>query len=375
MPPVAVVDRVVVVRRSYYVTYAHVIIPIPALSRSFSCPCHSSPSCNSDTAGRQNTIVLLRLLFNRLLHQPSRYFITIIMTINTPARPRFGESDINNDVSTVIDIEPEPSSSGDNGISPGALAASSWYFNLSNKAVLVFFPIACFVAILHFSSSSNYVNVKNSVREGGFRVVKAGTTRSTKKSYVTRALKIDDDDKSASVTVDRNRACDVPEHEQLKLDKADSWGYFDELIEKNRETVLLARGVEEYTPKRDFGNLEQHAHDSPEDKEDGVDDNLEPSSIPHRLIFTHKDNLLDCDVSSSVNSEPSLHTYAHNVRDTIKSYKEVWGDDMQVTFLTDEDCRRALYDTEPELLAYYDDLAGMFKGDLCRSAELFLNGG
>jgi hypothetical protein len=179
---------------------------------------------------------------------------------------------------------------------------------------------------------------------------------------------------AASVTVDRNRECDVPEHKQLELDKAASWGYFDEMIEKNRETVLLARSVEEHTPIRDFGNLEQHEHESREDKEDGGNYNLEPS-IPHRLVFTHKDNLLDCDVSSSVNSEPSLHTFAHNVRDTVKSYKEVWGDDIQVTFLTDEDCRRALYETEPELLTYYDNLAGMFKGDLCRSAELFLNGG
>ena len=80
-------------------------------------------------------------------------------------------------------------------------------------------------------------------------------------------------------------------------------------------------------------------------------------------------------MSSSVESEPSLHTFAHNVRDTIKAYEKVWADDLQVTFLTDVECRKALYEAKPELLKYYDDLEGMFKGDLCRSADLYLNGG
>ena len=62
--------------------------------------------------------------------------------------------------------------------------------------------------------------------------------------------------------------------------------------------------------------------------------------------------------------------------DTIDAYKKEWADDdVEVTFLTDEDCRIALSEVEPEFLEYYDDLAGMFKGDLCRSASLYLDGG
>ena len=109
-----------------------------------------------------------------------------------------------------------------------------------------------------------------------------------------------------------------------------------------------------------------------EDNEDGSNKDDAKTFIPRRLLFTHKEDLLDCQVSSS---EPSLHTMAHNVHDTIKAYSEVWGDDMEYDFLTDVECRKAIYKTEPELLAYYDDLEGMFKGDICRSAYLYLNGG
>lgn len=349
--------------------------------------------------------------------------MTKMMKKNTPPPPCFDDNDINdNDVSTESSL-------------PGAPAASSWHFNFSNKTVLVFFPIASFgLAILggivfgtvgHLSSSNN-VNVRSLVGSSGesqqdvtraLRIRKKGNvTHGTSKSQhnathgtskskhnatlFTRSLRIGDDEEDwiedvteavcdvgvgrafafevKDVSVDSDRECDMPEHEQREFDKAASWDYFDELIEKNRETASLARSVEEHTPKRESGDLNLKQHESHEVEEDGGDDNLEletSTSIPHRLIFTHKDNLLDCDVSSSLNSEPSLHTLAHNVRDTIKSYKEVWGDDVQLTFLTDEECRRALYETEPELLTYYDDLQGMFKGDLCRSAELFLNGG
>jgi hypothetical protein len=66
---------------------------------------------------------------------------------------------------------------------------------------------------------------------------------------------------------------------------------------------------------------------------------------------------------------------AHNVRDTIKAYRTVWGDDIEYSFLTDVECHEAIYEAEPELLEYYDGLQGMFEGDVCRSAILYLNGG
>ena len=168
--------------------------------------------------------------------------------------------------------------------------------------------------------------------------------------------------------------CDVPEPEQSDIPA--TWQYYNELIKKNRKIASLARNVREYAPKRGLVEdiiEQQDAED--EDSENGKDvsvKDVDQRFIPHHLVFTHRDNLLDCDVSSS---EPSLHTMAHNVRDTIEAYRQVWGDDMEYNFLTDVECRKAIYEAEPELLAFYDDLEGMFKGDICRSAFLYLKGG
>jgi len=151
------------------------------------------------------------------------------------------------------------------------------------------------------------------------------------------------------------RECDIPEDTV-------TWKYYDSLIDSNRQTAALASSLEEYVP---------------EPVSSGEEDS---SLIPHRLIFTHKLNLLDCDVSSSINTDPGYHTLAHNVHDTINAYKKVWAaedddDDIDVTFLTDEDCVEAISEVEPELLKYYDGLEGMFKGDVCRIAYLYKYGG
>ena len=151
------------------------------------------------------------------------------------------------------------------------------------------------------------------------------------------------------------RECDIPEDTV-------TWKYYDSLIDSNRQTAALARSLEEYVP---------------EPVSRGEEDS---SLIPRRLVFTHKLNLLDCDVSSSINTDPGYHTLAHNVHDTINAYKKVWAaedddDDIDVTFLTDEDCVEAISEVEPELLKYYDGLEGMFKGDVCRIAYLYKYGG
>lgn len=148
-----------------------------------------------------------------------------------------------------------------------------------------------------------------------------------------------------------SRECHVP---------ADTfpWKYYDNLIETNRKTGALARSIKEYVPKRDSTSSEKQ------------------SLIPHRLIFTNKINLLDCNLSSSSTSDPSDHTLAHNVHDTINTYKKEWAsEDVEVTFLTDKECIEAISDVEPELLKYYDDLVGMYKGDICRAAYLYKYGG
>lgn len=153
----------------------------------------------------------------------------------------------------------------------------------------------------------------------------------------------------------QNRECAMPKN------TAD-WNYYDGLVNKNRHTVKVARSVKKYAPKYEL------VEDQEEDGDDSIDE-LGVSQIPHRLLFTHKDNLLDCSVSSSEDSAPSLHTMAENVHDTIKIYQNLWPD-VEVAFLTDADCRKTLSVVEPELLKYYDELDGMFKGDLCRAADL-----
>ena len=174
------------------------------------------------------------------------------------------------------------------------------------------------------------------------------------------------------VAFDFNPKCDVPEQSDIP----DTWHIYDELIKKNRKMASMARNVKEYAPKRglveDIIEQQDAEDEDSDDKDTSKDKDMDELFIPHNLIFTHEDNLLDCEVSSS---EPSLHTMAHNVRDTIGAYRQVWGDDMEYTFLTDVDCRKAIYEAEPKLLAYYDRLPGMLKGDICRSAYLYLNGG
>ena len=184
---------------------------------------------------------------------------------------------------------------------------------------------------------------------------------------VMEAEELEDVPDASISIVDEPRTCDVPKVENTATA---AWSYYDGLIDKNRNTVATARSVEAYSPKHKLEFDEDLELD--DEGESGED---ESATIPHRIVFTHKENLFSCDVSSSVESEPSLHTLAHNVRDTISAYKKVWPDDTEVAFLTDIHCRKALFVVEPKLLDYFDSLEGMIKGDLCRAADLYLNGG
>jgi len=91
-------------------------------------------------------------------------------------------------------------------------------------------------------------------------------------------------------------------------------------------------------------------------------------NIPRRLIFTHKDSLLE------TKDPPVLYD---NVQKTIEKYRQAWGDpDAPVWFLNDTDCRAAVYATKPDLLTYFDrEPHGSWKADICRVAALYLTGG
>lgn len=151
---------------------------------------------------------------------------------------------------------------------------------------------------------------------------------------------------------DVSPVCEVP-----KATNTDSWDYYSGLVNKNLLTAKLAREIYEYkgAKAKAMGSEEGEV-------------------IPRRLVFTDKENILDCSISASISSPPDLYMLAENVRATIRAYQDVWPD-AEIVFLTDTDCRRALNDLEPELLEYFDNLPGMFKGDICRVADLLVNGG
>ena len=198
-------------------------------------------------------------------------------------------------------------------------------------------------------------------REGGIPIIKIRARASSLPSkndplhldlaMIKQAEIIEKEILLADHRTSTSRECHMPADALL-------WKYYDSLIDTNRKTGALARSLEEYVPKRDSTSLE------------------EQSLIPHRLIFTNKFNLLDCNLSSSIISDPSDHTLAHNIHDTINLYKNEWAsEDVEVTFLTDEECVETISEVEPELLKYYDGLEGMFKGDVCRAVYLYKNGG
>jgi hypothetical protein len=73
---------------------------------------------------------------------------------------------------------------------------------------------------------------------------------------------------------------------------------------------------------------------------------------------------------------PQLNMLASNARETIALYREFWGEPSAVaTLLTDEDCIVVLKVAEPRLIKYFAKEKGMFKADICRIAELHVNGG
>jgi hypothetical protein len=92
------------------------------------------------------------------------------------------------------------------------------------------------------------------------------------------------------------------------------------------------------------------------------------NSVPHRLVFTYRWNVLE-------RQEPR-HFY-DNVQRTIAAYQTAWGvEDCQVAFLDDTACRAVVATTVPTLLPYFDrEEKGSFRSDICRVADLYAHGG
>jgi len=95
--------------------------------------------------------------------------------------------------------------------------------------------------------------------------------------------------------------------------------------------------------------------------------------IPHILWFTHRQNILD------TQDPPDLYK---NVQNTIDSYRKLWGiNGTEVNFVDDEMCeeniKSSLKWTDAQiLLDYFHNVPkGEYKGDICRVASLYLEGG
>jgi hypothetical protein len=90
--------------------------------------------------------------------------------------------------------------------------------------------------------------------------------------------------------------------------------------------------------------------------------------IPKQLIFTSRWNILE-------QKGPSL--VYENLKNTIQKYQEAWpGEEVEIWFLDDRQCRSAIQATKPELLGHFDGEAnGSYKADICRVAALQLKGG
>lgn len=134
------------------------------------------------------------------------------------------------------------------------------------------------------------------------------------------------------------------------------WNYFDALVDENAEMakkvghIILASRTDSNTDNETKG------------EEFGEGDGANNNQIPHRLIFTHKDNLFNCSISASNSTmSPNVHTLAENAKATVRAYHQIWSD-LQYVFLTDDDCIDALHLTEPELIPFFNDpeLEGRF---------------
>ncbi len=100
-------------------------------------------------------------------------------------------------------------------------------------------------------------------------------------------------------------------------------------------------------------------------------------AIPHILWFTYETNIL-------LSKEPNI--FYQNVMHTIDAYNQTWGtgvpkkeninNELQVRFLDDPECSKLVEEAYPELSTYFaQETNGAFRGDICRVAALYLNGG
>ncbi|CAJ1929105.1 unnamed protein product [Cylindrotheca closterium] len=95
------------------------------------------------------------------------------------------------------------------------------------------------------------------------------------------------------------------------------------------------------------------------------------NSIPRRLLFTYSKNLLH------EKTPKHLHD---NVQHSIQVYADAWGIEdqshVEVLFYTDKECIELLKQVEPKYLPIFQtETFPAYRGDICRTAALYLYGG
>ena len=107
-------------------------------------------------------------------------------------------------------------------------------------------------------------------------------------------------------------------------------------------------------------------------------------SIPRRLIFTYKYNLLNPSKDDPPFDQNDPLTA--NVLNTIDRYKQYWKEadelehasnpDVTISFLSNEDCINVIKKVQPKLVKHFTkEKRGDLKADICRIAELLQFGG
>lgn len=156
--------------------------------------------------------------------------------------------------------------------------------------------------------------------EGGAGAIVRHYYRDAASNNADRGQEREYEDESKQMTLSR---CYAPE-------STPAWNYYSALVDANHKTAELVSSVTEGPPGQENGE--------------------EEGRIPRRLIFTHKNNLFDCDISKR---SPEHLSLAENAKATVRAYRRIWPD-VEYVFLTDGDCIDALNRTEPGLIPWFN---------------------
>jgi hypothetical protein len=159
------------------------------------------------------------------------------------------------------------------------------------------------------------------------------------KSYIKIMSIMKEQDTRPPIMANQNNYLLMPRCHPPHQSTSSAWRYYATLVDTNLDTAAKARYLTDNATTTTVGYSKY---------------------IPHRLIFTHKENLFKCSISASNNTiSPDLYTLAENAKATVNAYRRIWSD-LEVVFLTDQDCVSALNEVEPDLVPFFHKEIGAF---------------